>query len=480
MPLTAGVYVRVSDVPKGQTLDNQEQACRKLAEARGWAVTLYSDKVASAWKRRKDANGVRYTVRPVWQQMMADAAAGEIGAVIVYKLDRFTRQPRELEDLIDLAEGGRVQVVAVDGIYDLATGASCTMARVQVTLANQASRDTSDRVCFALAACAVTGGRHGGMRPYGWLPNRRADAHHVAGLVEIDEREAEVIREVRDRLLAGESVRGVCRVLNQRGDLTATGKPWGTTPLRNLMLSRRLIGQREHKGKVADATWPAIISPVDQSRLRIVLAGKAGASTSPRYLLSGVLTCGVCRAKLVHNPASTRNKAAYVCPPPPRGNWCVAVQAERAEQHLTEVALSIGDTTLAPVATPPVDTRADDARALADLAAKWAAGRVTLADLAQGKADIEARRADAIAERTPPHWLTLSDVRSMWHTLTPDAKALEVRRILGPVLVDKDTRPKGQRIVDPVAFAARFRFPEYGDSDRPRNRLWLRQLTRVY
>ena len=42
--------------------------------------------------------------RPEWERLLADIAAGEIDAVVGWHVDRLTRSPRELEDVIDLAE----------------------------------------------------------------------------------------------------------------------------------------------------------------------------------------------------------------------------------------------------------------------------------------------------------------------------------------------------------------------------------------
>ena len=66
----------------------------RLCRERGWLDTLeYVDNDFSA------TNGKR---RPAYQQMLTDIRAGEIDRIGVWDLDRLYRQPRELEDLIDL------------------------------------------------------------------------------------------------------------------------------------------------------------------------------------------------------------------------------------------------------------------------------------------------------------------------------------------------------------------------------------------
>ena len=58
---------------------------------------VYIDNHQSAWKRKGGK-------RPNWLRLMAAAGSGEVQGILVWKLDRFTRAPRDMEDLIDLAE----------------------------------------------------------------------------------------------------------------------------------------------------------------------------------------------------------------------------------------------------------------------------------------------------------------------------------------------------------------------------------------
>ena len=82
----AALYLRVST--SGQDLSNQRAALLRLAEARGYAVTLYEE-VESAGKRR-----------PVLERMLADVRAGRIRAVLVWALDRLERSLQRMINLV--------------------------------------------------------------------------------------------------------------------------------------------------------------------------------------------------------------------------------------------------------------------------------------------------------------------------------------------------------------------------------------------
>ena len=61
----------------------------------------FVDNDISAWR-----SGTR---RPRYQAMLEAVRTGELGRIVVYHVDRLYRQPRELEELIDLADAGQVE-----------------------------------------------------------------------------------------------------------------------------------------------------------------------------------------------------------------------------------------------------------------------------------------------------------------------------------------------------------------------------------
>jgi DNA invertase Pin-like site-specific DNA recombinase len=75
--MKAAVYVRVST--DRQTVQNQLADLERLAQARGYEVTIYEE-VESAAK-----------ARPVLDRLLADARAGRVQAVAVWALDRLHR-----------------------------------------------------------------------------------------------------------------------------------------------------------------------------------------------------------------------------------------------------------------------------------------------------------------------------------------------------------------------------------------------------
>ena len=75
------------------------------------------------------------TPRPAYDQMMRDYATGRFDAIVCWDLDRLTRVPRELEDMIDACEEGKLALVTANGEADLTTDGGRLYARVKVAVA---------------------------------------------------------------------------------------------------------------------------------------------------------------------------------------------------------------------------------------------------------------------------------------------------------------------------------------------------------
>src|SRR5215218_1539838 len=88
--MNAGIYLRVSteDQKHGHSLETQEAECRAYAEQKGWEVGEVYDDTRSG--------SLRIEARPGAMRLLADAKAGKIGAVIVWRYDRAFRDTRGL------------------------------------------------------------------------------------------------------------------------------------------------------------------------------------------------------------------------------------------------------------------------------------------------------------------------------------------------------------------------------------------------
>jgi site-specific DNA recombinase len=195
--LRVAVYTRISDDDEGKRLGvkRQEEDCQALAKLRHWQVAYVAcDNSVSAYKTN--------IIRPEFERMMADLDAGLVDGIVAYDLDRFARQPTDLERAIKLYDKRPGVFATVQGDIDLGSADGRTMARIMVAFANKSSMDMSRRQSRKqrqLAELGMYGG--GGKRAYGFDDDR----------VAVRPTEAKIIQEAAHRVLAGESLTSICR-----------------------------------------------------------------------------------------------------------------------------------------------------------------------------------------------------------------------------------------------------------------------------
>jgi hypothetical protein len=74
------------------------------------------------------------------------------------------------------------------------------------------------------------------------------------------------------RFMAGDSWRSITTWANEQGITTSSGGDFTTTSLRNMLLSARIAGRREHGGVVvAPGQWEPIITQRQRQQRRPVI-----------------------------------------------------------------------------------------------------------------------------------------------------------------------------------------------------------------
>jgi site-specific DNA recombinase len=247
-----------------------------------------------------------------------------------------------------------------------------------------------------------------------------------------------VVRDIVERLLAGDSLRAIRDDLNARGVPTPQGRgEWRTSSVRKLALRPGNVADRTHHGKViGPAAWPPIVDRDKHDRVTALLTdpGRVRSRDGARkHLLTyGIGECGVCGAVLraVAKRRGERVFELYVCD----DKGCVGRSRERVDELVSGVVVArlaqpdaldlLGpDEQEAAAATE----RAEGLRARLDLAAdQYADGildgrqleRITAKLRPQLEAaEREARQARAGAQLDVLDGLTGADAAAAWDWL---------------------------------------------------------------
>ncbi|WP_020659673.1 recombinase family protein [Amycolatopsis benzoatilytica] len=312
----------------------------------------------SSFKRRRvmlpDGTYGYRVVRPDWEATMTALRRGEANALAGVDIDRLTRDPRILEDLIDAVELYGIYVASMTGNIDLSTDAGISAARGLVNQRNTESRNTSRRVSDGKRRAAARGQHNGGrMRPFGWRKDR----------VTINKREAAHIRRELPRIRAGVSPLTLANEWNKRRIPTVTGVPWRAGTVRNMFLRPRMCGQavyrgevvKDEQGKPVRGRWEPILT--DDEHAEVVRAwGPSGPESHSRlggkgrgyrtnHLLSPFVRCGKCNARMIGSSRrDQRTKELveiYRCPTKGQGGCAgIARSAEPVDAYVTALVLA--------------------------------------------------------------------------------------------------------------------------------------------
>jgi len=288
--LRVGIYARLSEDRKGLS----ENVNAQLAEASDYAESLGDTIHDRYWDNDISASTYGNKRRPEYQRLMADIEANLLEGVVCTEVARLERDLPPALHLVALVEKTKFYMVKLTNgtSYNLRTGGGVHDFIEAVNRAMLESRTTSDRTRRRRENEAKAGKPHGGPnRPYGY----------EKGSMHLNEIEAQIIRECADRILAGETVLSVVKMLNERGTPTAKGKMWYNRNLEQILTARRIAGIRVHYGAEYPATWPAIISVEESDRLRLSLGDRRipKGRTPKSYLLSGMVYCGICGKRMI-------------------------------------------------------------------------------------------------------------------------------------------------------------------------------------
>ena len=324
------VYLRISDADQQDTagVDRQLPGCLELAERKGWHVdprpyeqggdVFIDNDTSAAWSRkrpgRKRSGRRRRAYEAMIEAAIADAQAGRKSGIIGWDADRLTRDPRQNEDFIDLTEDYGIALATVTGDYDLATSGGRLHFRIKGAIARHESEHRAERVALKHAELRAAGKWQGGQRAFGYQVVPVLADGEVRYHLEVDEDEAELVREAARRILQGGSLAGIVKDWAQRGIRRPKGRLWDTPLLRDLLTSARIAGLRENGDGLVEADWGAIISREQHEQLRAILGTtptKKGPKGPRSYLLSFLLICDVCGTPMVGKSRS--GTPAYAC-----------------------------------------------------------------------------------------------------------------------------------------------------------------------
>ena len=346
------LYLRVStedQAKEGYSLEVQRETLEAFAKREGLEIyKVYSD----------DGISGATTNRPALAALLADAKGGKFGLVLVAKLDRFSRNLRDLLNLVDELCSYGVGFKSAGEPFDTTTSAGKLMFQQLGSFAEFERNRIAERV-FPGMVKGVQQGNWQGARyaPYGYHYNK------AIKLLEVVETEAEVVRRIYALYLEGKSTLAIGTALAKKGIRNRKGNYLGTKLigdiLKNPIYTGKIVWNAHHYDKTkktakgykyvknppdriitAQGRHQALISDEAFAKAQQLRAEKRIALRKARpgdYLLSGLLFCGNCNHKFVgatsiSNHRTGASKKWYRCSSRTRSYTTCRNKSAKAEE----------------------------------------------------------------------------------------------------------------------------------------------------
>lgn len=163
------------------------------------------------------------TKRPSFQELMRDVRKNELDVVMVYKLDRISRNVREFSAMYETFEEHGVAFVSVKESFDTSTPIGRTVMYILAAFAQLERENTSERVTDNMLALAEQGRWTGGNCPAGMKSVRKKIGSKEHSFLAVDDETIWRVKLLFELLANGYTITGLERYCKDHGIKSQSG-----------------------------------------------------------------------------------------------------------------------------------------------------------------------------------------------------------------------------------------------------------------
>lgn len=268
------------------------------------------------------------TDRPKFQEMMSQMRQGAFTHLLVWKIDRISRNLLDFATMYKEVKDLGVVFVSKNEQFDTSTAMGEAMLKIILVFAELERNMTSERVTATMISRASNGLWNGGRVPFGY------DYDPETKEFSINEAEADVVRLIHDSYESMRSLVRESRMLNEKGLRTRAGNLWNPVSLFIILHNIFYCGDYRYnvlkegdRRKVKDESeWITVsdhhIPIVEREQKERVIAmldankrldRKRNTYKSEKYVhvFSGLLFCGNCGDAMGATPAAAKKDWQY-------------------------------------------------------------------------------------------------------------------------------------------------------------------------
>lgn len=293
----AVIYARYSsDNQREESIEGQLRECMAFAERKGYTVIKsYADRAIS---------GKRADNRPEFQQMISDSARGEFDTVIVWKIDRFSRDKYDSVIYKSKLNKNGVSVISATEPIDSSPEGKL-MESIFEGFSEYYVKDLEMKTSRGMTENAIKGKFNGGAVTFGYQidSNGQFQKHPI---------NAPIVTEIFTRYSSGETIRNIVDDLNSRG-IKNNNKEISYHFINWLLKNRRYIGEYKFRDTVNNNAIPPLITPEIFNKCQQRLEDNKHKPASfkafdDKYLLTGKIFCGNCGGTMSGYSGTSKDK----------------------------------------------------------------------------------------------------------------------------------------------------------------------------
>lgn len=274
--------------------------------------------------------------RPDFQKMIKDSANQDFQYIIVYKLDRFSRNKYETAKYKKILKDNGVKLLsAMENIPDTPEG--IILESLLEGMAEYYSAELAQKVKRGMRETRLKGNFQGGYLLYGYKVENKK--------ILIDEEQAEIVRYIYKQYSLGMYVKDILNELNEKHILNRN-RPFTRVTLYNTLRNEKYTGIYRYENEIFENMYPAIISKelFDSIRLKTTTNKKGSRSVKTKYMLRDKLKCGYCGRPISAETGTSRNgtmRRYYKCFGRKSKNGCCKenVRKEELEKFVIDTLL---------------------------------------------------------------------------------------------------------------------------------------------
>lgn len=274
------------------------------------------------------------TDRPKFQEMMSQIRQGAFSHLLVWKIDRISRNLLDFATMYKELKDLGVVFVSKNEQFDTSTAMGEAMLKIILVFAELERNMTSERVTATMISRASNGQWNGGRVPYGYNYDYETKDFSTNPI------EAEIVHLIHDKYEEMRSLVRESRYLNEKGLRTRAGNLWNSVSLHIILHNIFYCGDYRYnvlkegdRQKVKDESeWitvedhhDSIISREQKERVIAMLDAnkrldrKRNTYQSEKYVhvFAGLLYCGNCGKPMGATPAAAKKDwqySKYTCP----------------------------------------------------------------------------------------------------------------------------------------------------------------------